>query len=377
MRWSIRLARIAGIDVKIHLTFLIFLVWIGAGYYAEGGRAAAGAGLAFTLLLFLCVLLHEFGHAMAARRYGIATQDITLLPIGGVARIARMPRNPTQELVIAAAGPLVNLVIAAALFLFRGGADLSGILSVQSSGPDLVSKLLTVNLWLVLFNLIPAFPMDGGRILRAFLALRLPYARATSIAASVGQAAAFGFGFLGLLYNPMLLFIALFVYLGATQEAAQAQLRDVSERLPVSAAMINDFRSLGPDARLRDAVDLLLQTSQHEFPVVDGSERVVGVLTRDDLIGALRRSGLDLPVSEVARKSVPVVSPHMALEKALELLERRESPVVMVIHEDGRLAGLVTPENIGELLLVQSALGRTKRSPAWTGSPMADVRPRG
>src|SRR5439155_25272002 len=188
------------------------------------------------LLLFVCVVLHEFGHAIAAKNFGVNTPDITLLPIGGVARLQRMPDEPRQELIIALAGPLVNVVIALALFAVVGWRGLAA--QAMMGGSDLLAQLLTINIMLVLFNLLPAFPMDGGRVLRALLATRLSYARATQIAASIGQGCAFVFGFLGLFGpNPFLLFIALFVYIGASQEAALAQMRDVSRRFPVSSAM--------------------------------------------------------------------------------------------------------------------------------------------
>src|SRR5215831_17774166 len=260
MSWSLPIFRIAGIQLRIHITFLLLIAWLAFGYYAEGGSAVAASRVIFVLLLFLCVVLHEFGHAFAAKAFGINTPDITLLPIGGVARLERMPEEPVQELIIAVAGPLVNVVIALGLFV-AGGSQVLNPSSVEGGG--LVAQLLTINIMLVLFNLLPAFPMDGGRVLRALLATRLSYARATQVAATVGQAFAFIFGFIGLIWNPFLLFIALFVYIGASQEAALAQMKDVSRRFPVSSAMVREFRTLSEDAKLDEAVDALLATSQH------------------------------------------------------------------------------------------------------------------
>src|SRR3989442_4967754 len=249
MRWSIKIARIAGIDVRIHITFLLFLTWIGFTYYQVGGSAAAVDGVLFILALFGCVLLHEFGHALAARAFGIRTPDITLLPIGGVARIQRMPDKPWQELVVAIAGPLVNVVIAAALiFVVHRSAELEQLQYLESPRIELLSKLASVNVMLVLFNLIPAFPMDGGRILRALLALALPYSRATQIAASVGQALAFGFGLVGLFANPMLILIAFFIFLAAQQEAVLARMKDFTLGVPVSEAMVTHRMRLPPQA---------------------------------------------------------------------------------------------------------------------------------
>ena len=191
MRWSFRIAHIAGIEVRMHATFLLMLAYFGMKYGEQGGLPAALSGVLFVCLVFGCVLLHEFGHALAARRYGIRTPDITLLPIGGVARLERMPDKPMQELVVAIAGPLVNVVIAGILWLYlglRGG--IPDVESIRFIGPSLPLKLLVVNITLIVFNLIPAFPMDGGRILRAFLAMRISYGKATHIAATIGQGCA-------------------------------------------------------------------------------------------------------------------------------------------------------------------------------------------
>jgi Zn-dependent protease len=226
MSWSIRFARVAGIDLKIHLTFLLFLIWIGATYFAVGGATVAWQGILFILLLFACVLLHELGHALTARAYGIHTEDIILLPIGGVARLERIPTDPKQELLIAVAGPLVNVVIAALLIYYLGHrAAMSDFDDLNMPRVAMLSKLASVNIGLVLFNLIPAFPMDGGRILRSILAMRMNYVRATQIAAYIGQGLAIVLGVIGFFTNTFLLFIAFFVFMGAQQEAAMARAR--------------------------------------------------------------------------------------------------------------------------------------------------------
>jgi Zn-dependent protease len=224
MRWSLKVASISGIEVRIHLTFLLFLAWIWVSYYRVAGLAGAVQGVLFVLALFACVLLHEFGHAFAARGFGIATPDITLLPIGGVARLSRIPDEPWQEFVVAIAGPLVNVVIAGALiFVVHRSAELQQFEYLENPRVELLSRLASVNVMLVLFNLIPAFPMDGGRILRALLAMTMPYARATQIAAWIGQGLAVVFGIFGLFGNPLLIFIAFFIFAGAQQEARMAR----------------------------------------------------------------------------------------------------------------------------------------------------------
>jgi Zn-dependent protease/CBS domain-containing protein len=358
MSWSLPIVRIAGIQLRIHITFLLLIGWLAIGYYAEGGSAAAAGRVFFILLLFLCVVLHEFGHALAAKAFGINTPDITLLPIGGVARLERMPEEPKQELIIAAAGPAVNVVIALGIWLVIGwepAAD-PGVFE----GPNLLMKLLQINVWLVLFNMLPAFPMDGGRILRALLATRMSYARATQTAATVGQGFAFIFGFLGLLFNPMLIFIALFVYIGASQEAALAQMRAVSRGLPVSSAMVREFRTLPQDATLQEAVDALLATSQHDFPVVDELGDVAGVLTRHDLISALRRDDPQIRVGDIMRRDIPSVTTGTRFEDALRIMQESNSPALPVLDNMKRLVGLLTPENVSELMMIHSAMPRRR-----------------
>jgi Zn-dependent protease/CBS domain-containing protein len=357
MGWSLPIFRVAGIQLRIHITFLLLIAWLAFGYYTEGGSAAALGRVIFVLLLFVCVVLHEFGHAFAAKAFGINTPDITLLPIGGVARLERMPEEPRQELLIAVAGPAVNVVIAVALALTIDWRAAMEPRVVES--PILPLQLLAMNVWLVLFNLLPAFPMDGGRVLRALLAIRMPYVRATQVAANVGQAFAFIFGFAGLLIpNPFLIFIALFVYIGASQEAALAQMKDVSRRFPVSSAMIREFRSLSQDATLEEAVDALLATSQHDFPVVGDNGNVAGVLTRHDLIAALRRGDPRIRVGDVMRRDVPTVTTGTRFEEAFRIMQECHCPAVPVLDSMKRLVGLLTPENVTELMMVQSAMPR-------------------
>lgn len=218
MGWSLNIGSIAGTAIRVHITFLLFLIWIFAASYASGGADAAWNGLLFILLVFTCVVAHEFGHIFSARAFGVQTPDVTLLPIGGVARLERIPEDPWEEFLIAIAGPLVNVVIAFGLMAVAGASIGSGA-ALEDGNASLVDRLAAVNLFLAVFNLIPAFPMDGGRILRALLGIRLGFVRATEIAALIGQVVAFGLGFIGLFYSPMLIFIAIFVYLAATSEA--------------------------------------------------------------------------------------------------------------------------------------------------------------
>src|SRR5687768_10181493 len=246
MRWQWKLGTFAGIDVFVHATFLLLIVWIGYSYWLQYGTIAKVVeGILFILALFICVVLHEYGHALTARRYGIKTRDITLYPIGGVARLERLPDRPIEELWVALAGPAVNVVIAAVLIgylaLTNGLTSLTDLSMAQGS---FIERLIVVNLYLVLFNLIPAFPMDGGRVLRALLALKLDYVQATQIAATIGQGIALLFGFIGLFTNSFLLFIALFVWIGAGQEASMVQVRHSLGGIPITRAMQTDFQIL-------------------------------------------------------------------------------------------------------------------------------------
>ena len=362
MRWSFQVAKIAGIQVKIHVTFFLLLAWIGWGYYQVGGLATALDGVVFVILIFVCVLLHEFGHALTAAHYGIKTPDITLLPIGGVARLERMPEKPIEEIAVTIAGPAVNIVIAAGLWigigLTTGFPDPSAF---QQAELPMSLRLLAVNIWLVIFNAIPAFPMDGGRLLRALLAMRMDYARATQIAASIGHGIAFLFFIVGLWWNPLLILIAVFVYFGASSEAAMAQMRSISKDLRVSAAMVTHFETLPLNATLHDAVDTLLQTSQHDFPVTDEAGKVRGILTRKDLIAALRKSGAETPVAEVMRTDIPSVPQSMFFDRAYAVMQQCSCPALPVLDSLGQLVGLFTPENVGEMMMVQSALGARPR----------------
>jgi len=359
MTWSWKLGTFRGISVYVHTTFLLLLGWILLAHLFRGaGIGLALGGVAFIVLLFACVVLHEFGHALTAQRYGIQTRDITLYPIGGVARLERIPRNPRQELLIALAGPAVNVVIAATLFVILAvGRAFTGPEQVQVVGGSLLGKLMWVNVSLVLFNLLPAFPMDGGRVLRALLAERMDYSRATRMAATVGQGMAFLFGLLGLLFNPFLLFIAFFVYLGASQEAAVVQMELVFRGVPVRDAMVTRFRTLGPTDTLARASEQLLSGAQQEFPVMNDTG-LAGLLTRRGLVEALSRTGPTTSVAEAMEPMPPPASPNDCLETVFQQMHQAEgkvAPVVPVI-ENGALVGLITMENIGEFVMIRTAM---------------------
>jgi stage IV sporulation protein FB len=332
----------------------------------SGGAEAAWRSTAFLVLLFVCVLAHEFGHILTAKAFGVATPDVTLLPIGGVARLERIPENPREEFLIAIAGPLVNVAIAFGLLAFAGASlDARHLAAVESARISMVDRLAVVNLFLAAFNMIPAFPMDGGRVLRALLALRLGFVRATEIAAMIGQWVAFALGFFGLFYNPLLIFIAIFVYLAAASEARLVSLRAMSRGVPVTSAMVTQFATLAPEAHIDEAVETLLRTSQSDFPVVDAAGRLVGLLGRDGMIRALKQHGPDARVAEVMTSPVPTIGYRQTLEDAFRILQAKSAPAVGVVDAAGRLVGLVTSETLGEMLLVGEAMPQGVRLRPW------------
>ncbi len=373
MRWSWRIGRIAGFTVYMHATFLLLIAFIVLVYWVQGRNLAATIwGVLFVLAVFACIILHELGHALTARRYGIRTRDIVLLPIGGVARLERMPDNPLEELRVALAGPAVNLVIAAAIFglLVASGSvpRLRDFFNITISGGHFMTRLMAVNVWLVGFNLLPAFPMDGGRVLRALLATRMEYTEATQHAARVGQAMALLFGFFGLFYDPFLIFVALFVWMGAEAEAGMVTMRISLGGIPVQRVMLTDYQTLKPDDTLDMAVQHILAGWQQDFPVVFG-DRVLGVLTREDLLKALAQGGSAGLVRDAMQRDVQAVDSHDMLEKAVISLRESGSRSLPVLH-NGVLVGLLTMENVGEFIMIQRALRRS-------GVPPPSARPSG
>jgi Zn-dependent protease/predicted transcriptional regulator len=359
MKWVWRLGTFSGIGVYIHATFLLIIAWVGFSSWQQT-RAFSGAveSVVFTLVLFGTVVLHEFGHALTARRYGIKTRDITLYPIGGVARLEHMPEKPIQEFWVALAGPAVNVGIAVFLYVWLSISNtfipLSSI--TVTTGP-FVERLLMINIFLVLFNMIPAFPMDGGRVLRSLLALRMEYPRATQLAATIGRGMAILFALVGLFTNPFLVLIAFFVYFGASQEASMVQMKAALSGVPVERAMITDYHTLSPTDQLARLSRLILSSSQTAFPVVQ-SDGVIGMVTRDQILAALTRQGQEAVVSDIMRREFPVVNPDETLESVFIHLQTNEFQPVPVIYQD-QLVGLLTMQSIADFLNIQAALSRT------------------
>jgi Zn-dependent protease/predicted transcriptional regulator len=371
MKGSWKIAQVAGIGIFVHWTLAILLAFFAVQFFVggRGNLAIVFHGMALIAAVFLCIVLHELGHALAAKRYGIQTRDITLLPIGGLARLERIPEQPQQELVIALAGPAVNVVIAGILvvtILLIGGLPNLAALADAENGITLLyikegvvhflANLAWFNVVLVLFNLLPAFPMDGGRVLRALLAFRLPYPIATQRAASIGRGMAVLFAVFGLFSGhwPLLL-IALFIYIAGEAESQFVQTKALLQGVPVRQAMITHFVTLSPRDRLAVAVEALLAGYQQDFPVVhDGI--VVGLLTRTDLVRALAEGSPEQPVESIMRRNCALVGEDEPLEVAFLRLQENECSTLPVARQ-GRLVGVLTLENVGEWLMVQTALG--------------------
>ncbi len=356
MKSGLYLGRWLGIDVIVHWTFLLLVGLLMAAQLLAGASWAEVAGSTTLLVaVFLCVLLHEFGHALTARVFGIRTHDITLLPIGGLARLERIPENPWQEFWIALAGPAVNVAIVAVLLPVA--AALGGLQNMVPSNLPAASflmQLISINVALVGFNLLPAFPMDGGRVLRAVLAMFLPYAKATNIAAACGQVMALLFAVVGFFTNWMLMLVACFVYFAARGEAQQVRTRALVRGARVREAMVPRFRGLEPGMSLRAAVAELLADHQQDFPVVERGQ-VVGVLHRVDLLSGVAQGRLDATVRDVMARECQFIDESMPLDQAFAIMQQSGRAMLPVLHGHS-LVGVLTSDNIEEWLLVRAAL---------------------
>lgn len=354
MTWSFSLGRLLGSELKVHVTFFLLLAWVGFAAYSTGGMQAAIGNLIFVLALFACVVAHEFGHALMARRYGIKTPDITLLPIGGLARLERMPENPMQEVSVALAGPAVNVIIWIILVFLGAGMPFETLANIDSPETGLLNRLAYVNLLLAAFNLIPAFPMDGGRVFRALLCLRMDRVKATRIAAFAGQIVAVGLGFLGLSTgNPLLVLIAVFVFVAANAESQDVAMRSVARQVLARDAMITEFHALSPSDTLATAAQAVIHTTQHEFPLLDATGRLQGFVTRDRLFAALAK---DIPRSELASSIMVEDIPTVTLSSGLEAVLKQfhgGAPAVAVCTRSDQMVGYITRENIGELMIIR------------------------
>lgn len=368
---SFQLGSISGIRLQVHWTFLLIVGWVVlTSVLAEMSPLATAMNVAFILVLFGCVLLHELGHALAAKLFGIPTRDITLLPIGGVARLERMPRKPYQELVVALAGPAVNVVIAAALLaILLPTVGPAGLAAVPLRSGGFLQQLLIVNVMLVAFNMLPAFPLDGGRVFRALLAMVFSYSTATRIAALVGQTCAIGFGLLGLA-NPLMFIIAAFIFFSAGTEAQQVAIREQFDGFRVRDGMLSSFHAVKATASIRELAEKLLSGTQRDFPVVrDGL--FVGMLRRSDLLAALQ-SEEELVAADVMDRDVRPVEESDPLIAALERAASGAGETVPVMNA-GALTGLVDPQQGLQLAKARASLRNAAPDSSNFNAPQTPV----
>lgn len=351
MTWSFQIGRLFGIPLRIHLTFflLLLLVWFQPPQSGLGGLG----GVLFVIALFACVVIHELAHSLVARRYGVPVRHIILLPIGGISMMERMPDDPHEEFNVAVVGPLTSLAIAAVLLgvvLLAGGTLESFTHPLRPGIIPFVARLTLINVILAGFNLIPAFPVDGGRVLRALLAFHMDYADATHTAAVIGQSLAIVAGIYALFTSQwILLFIAVFVYMGAQSEDTQVRVRRTLREVPAWQAMVNDFRALDKDDTLADAFAYASHSYQHDFPVTDDGQ-LVGLVTRQALISGMQQQGGTTTVSDVMVGNPCRVGPNDSLADVYQEMSTGACPIAAVV--DGtRLVGLVTPESVSQYLM--------------------------
>jgi Zn-dependent protease/CBS domain-containing protein len=361
MGGSVRLGKLFGIPISLHLTFILFVAFLGMVYAFQGGAKAAIAGVSFILALFLSVTLHELGHSVVARGFGVKVSGIVLLPIGGVSQIEEMPEQPSREFLIAVAGPATSVVLGLAL----GGASLlfygpAATFKTTVTGGLFIPNLARVNLLLAVFNLLPGFPMDGGRIFRAVLGNVMPFDRATAIAAGVGRVFAIALGLVGLFSNIWLVFIAVFIYFGAGQEASRVHIRTALHDVPVGRVMATRFETLDPDDPVSRAVEHAYNGFQEDFPVVmDG--KLVGVLLKPDILAALHQYGPGALVGRVMRTEFTTVTTEQTLEQVYAAIQACRCSSLPVL-DSGRIVGLVTLEALGRYLVFGAAGSRAGRA---------------
>lgn len=368
MRGYWRIAKFTGIGIYVHWSFSLLLLWVLLRH-AQQETTVAGAAveIGFVLAVFACIILHEFGHALTARRFGVRTKHIRVLPIGCVAELERIPEDPWQELSIAIAGPLVTAAIAIVL------AFVVQMLGTQASPVDAegFALLMWCNVALLLFNLVPAFPMDGGRVLRAILAMKMDHLRATEVAVNVGQKIAMVFIILGLFYNFLLVFVGLFVYFSAGAERMFVRTHALTKGVPVRDAMVRRFFGVKQTAPLQEAITGLLDSTQIAFPIVNESGGVVGTLTRQQILKAARKTPRDTAVSYLMAPHQAAVEETATLDEVAKQM-RPEIDLIPIVRE-GRLVGIVTPESLADWVAIHEIeASASKQSQSTTTSRVSE-----
>lgn len=367
MSWSLKLGRIFGIDIKIHLTFLLILVWGALNY---GGSAGPLYGVVVTLALFSLVLLHELGHSLAAIGYGIPVKDITLLPIGGVARLERMPEKPLHELVVALAGPLVNVILAIVLLpvitvlaVLQGETVSLGMLT-QPGLLGLLVFLLTANVSLAVFNMIPAFPLDGGRVLRATLGFFTDYQRATQTAVTVGRVIAVGLGLVAIFTGQIFLtLIAIFIFFAGGQEGQAVAARGLLRRVRVAQALTPHAVALSPEATVGQVASLMMTNRQPDFPVLDpATGQLLGVASHRSVAQAMEQGRWRSRIADIMQQArhVPTIALTATLDEVQDKLAQTSSRVIAV-YDGLHFRGLVSLEDVYRVFQFLSRSGSAGR----------------
>ncbi len=359
---SIKIGRAFSIDVKVHWTFLLLLIFFAfLNYNNTGSLVSALVTVLIVVALFLCVLLHEYGHSLVAQRMGVEIQDITLLPIGGLARMKSMPERPIDEVKVAVAGPLVNVVLApifiglAFLFGFNH-TTLTNIFQAQDSIGNVLLYLGAINVFLVVFNMIPAFPMDGGRVLRGLLATRFGPVRATDISSTIGQFFALAFFLIGVFaVQPILALIAIFIFFGASGEQQMVRQRETMRGLLVSDVMGTKRRTetVTPYHNFGQVLDAVIHGYQEDFPVVDESGNLVGILTRNEIMTAAHSPQQFSSVRDLMKTEFPTISPDADLFKDGHRLLQESNLRAIPVVKAGDLVGMLTIDDIGQASLLR------------------------
>lgn len=356
MKGAFKLGKIAGIGLFIHWTFSLLILFIVYINHKNGQNTTQIMwSVLFILSIFITVLLHELGHALAAKKFNIVTKDITLLPIGGLARLETLPEKPSEELIVAITGPLVNIALAIMTRLFiqlpNNAEELLNQLTNGINGNNFLLNFFLVNIWLALFNLIPAFPMDGGRILRALLSYKLQRNVATNIAARIGQFLAIGFIFLGIFTNPFLIFIGIFVIMAAQMEKDYTDSKFILKGYKVRDVVMKQYLTIGSNETLSKAVELLLDSQSKNFLVMDNIIPV-GTLNRTEIIEALSKKGENVTINSIMNKELILLDAETLLEDVFELIYKNKSSLMLVI-ENKQLIGTLDTENLLEFILIK------------------------
>ncbi|MGM0498127.1 MAG: site-2 protease family protein [Bacteroidota bacterium] len=361
MKNALTLGRPFGIKVSVHWTFLLIIAWIVFLNLQQGASTQQIIySILFIIAIFVCVVIHELSHSLMARRYGIPTRSITLLPIGGLADLQKMPEEPKQEFAVSISGPLSNIAIAlvlSLLLLATGNINLSATDFQAITGKNFFIVLMFANLMLAVFNLLPAFPMDGGRVFRSLMAIYFSREKATYVAMNMGKIFAFGLAVLGIFINPFLIFIAIFIFIGAEKEYEQVRYTSVLSGYRVQDILMHEFTSLREDETLRTAVNILLAGPEQRFVVIDHENRVKGILTRNNIIQGLSDQGEELRVRQVMNKNITTFAPETSLEEAFQIMQKQRITMAPVVQNE-KLVGIIDMDNINEFIMVRSAVKR-------------------